>query len=101
MKNYDEEQTVFQERLIALRKREKLSQSKFADAIGVSRSSVRDWETGDKLPGFKILLRIADYFGVTVDYLAGRDSQDSLYVGDLPEEVSLKFGELIRLYAKA
>ncbi|MBE6639687.1 MAG: helix-turn-helix transcriptional regulator [Ruminococcaceae bacterium] len=40
-------------------------------ALGISKSSVTYWKSG-KLPTAKTLQRIADHFGVTVDYLLGK-----------------------------
>ena len=101
MKTYDEYQTPFQKRLIALREREHLSQSELAIAIRVSRSSVRDWESGDKEPRIELLIRIADYFRVSADYLLGRDSVMSLYIGDVPDEVRKEINEIVRNMLRA
>lgn len=100
MNQIDEEITVFQERLITLRKKAHLSQEAFAKAIGASRSAVRDWELGDKMPGGKMLLRIAQFHGVSVDYLLGRTSRIDIPAGELPTEVAMKFYELIRSVEK-
>lgn len=96
MKNNDEFRSLFQIRLVDLRKRSMLSQNEFADEIGISRSAVRDWEAGDKMPCAMMLIKIADYFRVTVDYLVGRDSLRSLIVEDLSEEASTSLGEFLR-----
>ncbi len=44
-----------------VRKRCLLSQSDFADAIGVSFSTVNRWESGRAIPSYKTLKRIKDY----------------------------------------
>lgn len=49
------------------------SQKKIADVLRVSRSTIAMWETGASEPDNETLYKIADYFGVTVDYLLGRD----------------------------
>ena len=60
-------------RLKDLRTQNKLSQQKIADVLCVSRSTVAMWETGGAQPDNKMLERIADFCGVSVDYLLGRE----------------------------
>ncbi len=42
-------------------------------ATGVSQSSLSDWKKGKGTPGAASLVKIADFFGVTVDALMGRE----------------------------
>lgn len=58
-----------------LRLNKKISQQKFADIIGVSRSTIAMWETGGSQPDNDNLNRIANYFNVTTDYLLGREEK--------------------------
>ena len=58
-----------------LRKERKLSQQALASSLGVSRSTIAMWETSGSQPDVDALNRLADYFGVTVDYLLGREDQ--------------------------
>ena len=62
-------------RLKQLRTHSNLSQQKMADVLGISRSAVAMWETGGSEPDNKTLEKIADFFGVSVDYLLGRDDE--------------------------
>lgn len=64
---------MFQIRLKELREKAGYSQQGFADAIGVKQSTVGNWEAGAREPKFEIMERLADFFGVSVDYLLGRD----------------------------
>jgi repressor LexA len=59
-----------------LRRGAKITQQKLAQAIGVSRSTIAMWETGASQPDNQSLTRLADYFGVSIDYLLGRDDSD-------------------------
>lgn len=43
-----------------------------AKALGVSQTTVSNWDTGRKLPSLELLCRAADLYGVTADYLLGR-----------------------------
>lgn len=51
------------------------SQQAFADAFGVAQTTVASWECGKREPKFDTMQRLADFFGVTVDYLLGRDTE--------------------------
>ena len=57
---------------IALRKEKGLTQDELAQKLGISKSSVAMWETGQRLPSPDVYELIADYFNVDIDYLYGR-----------------------------
>lgn len=69
--------------LRTLRNAKNYSQQKLANIIGVSRSTIAMWETGASQPDNDTLKRLADLFGVSVDYLLGRD--DSHHNNDKPQ----------------
>lgn len=56
-----------------VRKSKKLSQQEVAKHLGVSRSAVAMWETGGSEPDLATVSKLADFFGVSIDYLLGRD----------------------------
>ncbi len=60
---------LFQEKLRTLRKRRGMTQKQLAEQLGFSKSFVRDLECGYNHPNIKHALKIADFFGVTVDQL--------------------------------
>lgn len=66
---------MFRIRLKELRESKGLSQYAFAKKIGVAQSTVGGWEAGKREPNFEMVQKIADYFGVTADYLIGRTSE--------------------------
>ena len=55
-----------------LRKNAKLSQRQLASIIGTSQANLSRWEQGLNEPSVVECWRIADYFGVSIDYLCGR-----------------------------
>ncbi len=62
-------------RITDLRKRDKLTQEELAGALNTNRSSLNMWERGQRELKAGDLQEIADYFGVTVDYLIyGREA---------------------------
>lgn len=63
---------MFQERLKQLRKDRKVTQVQLAAHLGYYHSAVVKWESGQCEPSYDILIKIADYFDVTLDYLLGR-----------------------------
>lgn len=62
----------FQIRLKAEREQRDITQKQLADIIGVTDAAIGMWERGKRIPDTFTLQRLADYFGVTVDYLLGR-----------------------------
>ena len=62
-------------RLRALREGIGLSQSKFADVIGSTQSSINRYEQGQSAPSLETLVKYADYFDVSMDYLYCRTDE--------------------------
>lgn len=62
----------FAERLQELIKEKGISQTEFTRQVGISRSLPTYWNRGEILPKSTIQTRIADYFGVSIDYLMGK-----------------------------
>jgi transcriptional regulator with XRE-family HTH domain len=62
----------FYERLKQLRKSKKVTQKALALAINVTERYSQEMEYGKTKPGFDILVALADYFDVSIDYLVGR-----------------------------
>ena len=54
-----------------LRNEKKLTQKDLGKIIGVSQKTISSWERGSKLPDIPTLVRIAQYFCVSTDYLIG------------------------------
>lgn len=66
---------MFADRIKTLRKEKGLTQIQFAQQFNVANGTVGMWETGKREPDFETTQRIADFFGVSVDYLLGREGQ--------------------------
>lgn len=69
---------AFQKRLCELRAAVGISQQKVADAIGITKVGYQYYEYGRKMPGFGVLAKLADFFGVSADYLLGRTDEPRL-----------------------
>ena len=76
----------FSQRLKQLRKDKHLTQAQVAQRIGVTASMVSSYETDIRLPSYEVLVRIADVFGVTVDYLLCRQEERFLDISELGDE---------------
>ncbi|MBQ6266240.1 MAG: helix-turn-helix transcriptional regulator [Clostridia bacterium] len=58
-------------RIKELRTSRHLSQLKMAMDLNMAQNTLSRYETGEREPGISELIRIADYFQVSVDYLIG------------------------------
>lgn len=64
--------------LVDLRKDKGLTQQEFAEAIGFSDKSISKWERGYAIPTVDILIKIADFYGITVNDLIQENALSSL-----------------------
>ncbi len=60
------------ERLRTLRGTVNLSQARLAQALGLKQSAVNRYENDQSDPSFETLLKYADFFDVSMDYIFGR-----------------------------
>ena len=59
-------------RLKEIRKSKGISQIRLAMELNTSQNTISRYETGEREPGIAELIKIADYFNVSVDYLLER-----------------------------
>lgn len=59
------------EKLVILRKRSGLTQQKAADGMGITRSTLNGYENGIRKPKIEAARKMAEFYGVPVDYLLG------------------------------
>lgn len=62
------------EKLISLRKKNKLTQAQVAEALDVSRQAISSWETGTVLPSTDNLKSLSRLYQVPVDHLLNGDA---------------------------
>ena len=55
-----------------IRKEKGISQLKLALDLNTNQNTISRYETGEREPGINELIKIADYFNVSIDYLVGR-----------------------------
>ena len=66
---------ILYERIRLLRKETNLKQDEAAERLGISLSSYRRYELGEREPGASVLWKLADLYGVSIDYLVGRSDE--------------------------
>lgn len=79
---------VLAKRLKELRSLKNLSQSDLANILSVDRSTYGKYETGDSSPDYEKLIKLADFFGVTVDYLIRKERnvmEKTIQIGNAEE----------------
>ena len=87
---------VYLARLRELREDRGVGMDEMIKALDVSLETYKNYETGATNPPFAKIVKIADMFGVSIDYLIGRDTRDCAdtteeavcnYIGFSPEAV--------------
>ena len=76
----------FGDKLKMLRNGQKMTQQQLATRLGVAKSVVSYYESGDRFPSYDVLIKIARTFHVTTDYLLDIERRRVLDVSDLTEE---------------
>lgn len=66
-------------RIRELRRARRVTQLKMAMDLDMSQNTISRYESGEREPGIAELIRIADYFHVTIDYLVGRTDDPAMH----------------------
>ena len=74
---------MLNENIKLLRQAKGLSQVELSKALGVTKQCVSNWENDNVVPSIEMLVKIADYFKVTTDYLLGRTQAVTIDVSGL------------------
>ena len=73
---------IIAKNITALRQNHKMTQIELAEKLNYSDKAVSKWERGESVPDISVLKQIADLFGVTVDYLLGRQDIEGSTLSD-------------------
>lgn len=88
------------ENLKKLRNKKGISQQKLADTIEVSQQSVNKYENHKIEPDIQTLIKIADYFETSVDYLIGHSDIDCIIESVSPYDLNTDEVSIINNYRK-
>ena len=67
---------VFAERIKKLRIEKKLTQQELGNKFGLTSTGVSYWESGKAIPNMDMINKLSDFFGVTIDFLIGKNKID-------------------------
>ena len=92
----------FKDRVKELREENGLLQRELASKIGVARTAITGWEGGTREPNIKTLVKLANYFDCSLDYLLGRvDNKKSVAMSvattDLEKLEKMTVAEYLKL----
>ena len=73
---------ILSKRLQELRKKHKWKQEEVAEQCNMVLRTYRRYETGEREPQASALVKIADFYDVSIDYLAGRTDDPSFRTGE-------------------
>ena len=76
-------------KLTQLRELNNLSKRQVAEAIGCPQGNYSRYENGDREPSIAMLMRMAEVFGVSVDYLIENEGEDVLVLSSFEKELVL------------
>jgi len=69
----------FKKRVKSLREKRGLTMEQLAREVGgINKSRINMWENNGTVPRMEVLVKLAQYFGVTTDYLLGNDNTTNL-----------------------
>ncbi|KAF1678569.1 transcriptional regulator [Bacillus sp. SKDU12] len=69
-------------RITSLRKQDGLTQEGLAKKLNITRSALSQYELGTREPNYDLLIKIADYFDVSIDFLLrgeNKETQDKIF----------------------
>ncbi len=64
---------LYKDRLKKLRIEKGLSQEELSNTLSLNKSTICCYEKGTRVPSLEVLIKLSDYFEVSIDYLLGRD----------------------------
>lgn len=88
----------FAERLRTIRKNANMTQVEVSQRTGLSQSNINTWERGRSLPLPEGLIKLADCFGCSVDYILGREAEDGTII--IPNSNKSKIEEIYEKLTK-
>lgn len=80
---------MLKDQLKLLRERKKLTKKQIADAVGITERAYITYEYGQRDVSTELLAKLADFYGVTTDYLLGRETGEPDTIDKLVGEFNM------------
>ncbi len=80
----------FKDRLREIRKYNKITQKQLGNHLKITEQTVSKYETGVSEPNIEMIIEIAKFFNVTIDYLLGNDNFTKTIDSEVSEHISSK-----------
>ena len=77
-----------------------VSISAISKAVGIPQTTMSNWVNRGSKPNIEDVVKICDYFSISIDYLLGRESEDSIIVINEDKKYTSDEKELIKMYRK-
>lgn len=87
---------MFGEIIKNLRTAHNINQVQLANVLDVSKQTISNWENNNIMPSIDMLIRIANYFCVSTDYLLELDSKQYIEVTGLSDEQLAHIQQIIK-----
>lgn len=87
---------MLDKRLRELREEKDFSQEEVANKLNIGRSTYASWEIGRSEPSVCILILLADFYNVSLDYLCGKTNIKDRYIEDTKKNKYIK--KCLQLY---
>ncbi len=92
---------IFSGRLMALRKNKKISQKQAAKDLGISQALLSHYENGVRECGLNFVVRAANYYNVSCDYLLGNSKstvnlEERIEISDIEEDNEMTNDTIVR-----
>ena len=88
------------EKIKNLRVNSGMNQVQLAKRLGVTKSAVNSWETGTNSPSLSYIIKLAQIFGVSTDYLLGVNERLTVDITALDESQKQAVIFMIRLFER-
>ncbi len=84
-------------RIRDLREDRDLRQVDVSEAIGIDQRTLSNYETGKTNPDSFAIIKLADFFGVSTDYLLGRTNNNTIDATDIVKKIDKLQDELTEI----
>lgn len=80
---------MISKQLTIIRKQRNLTMKEVSEAVGVSLSAYQKYENGTRDVSTETLYKLADFYGVSTDYLLGRETGESEPIDQLSNQFNM------------